>query len=157
MRQLLAVIPAALLVTMAACKDTTHDDHDIHVESLRLTIGTTNPQTVTIASNPGCAVTGGPIALTVNQARAITASFLNEQGQPDPEANDPAEFQLAGGEGQANPTPTPASITFSRTGAFAGTLTGTAVTTGNVFLSLLHVEEGHEDWGPCSVPISVTQ
>ena len=146
------------LFAVAACKDTTDPEHEIHVESLRLTIGTpgsASTQIVTIASNPGCAVSGGPIALTVNQAHTITATFLNDEGEADPHANDPEEFRLAGGEGQADPTPTPASITFSRAGAFSGTLTGTTATSGSVFLSLLHPEEGHEDWGPCSVPITV--
>jgi hypothetical protein len=149
------ILPLALVAVLAACRDTTDPEPEPDVATLRLTIGTTSPQTVTVATNPGCAVTGGPINLTVNQARAISASFLNAAGEPDPVANDPATFKLAGGEGQQNPTPTPPSIEFTRTGPFAGTLTGTAAAQGSVFLSLLHIEEGHEDWGPCSVPISV--
>lgn len=155
--KILKLLPAALLAL--ACRDTTHDEHKIDVQTMRLTIttaGSTSSQTVTVASNPGCAVTGGPIALTVNQPRTVAAAFLNAAGAPDPEANNPAEFQLAGGTGQPNPTPTPASITFNRTGAFSGTLTGSAATTGSVFLSLLHPREGHADWGPCSVPITVS-
>ena len=155
MKQYVMLVAAAAVM---ACKDTT-DPHEVDVASLRLTIatpGTANTQTVTIASNPGCAVSGGPIALTVNQARTVTATFLNGAGTADPVANDADEFQLAGGEGENNPTPTPGTITFTRTGAFSGTLTGSAATSGSVFFSLLHLEEGHEDWGPCAVPITVS-
>lgn len=145
----------ALALVAAACEDTADPEPEPEVETLRLTIGTTNTQTVNIASNPACTVTGGPISLTVNQARTITASFLNSAGQPDPIAMDDDHFQLGGDEGEMNPTPTPSSITFSRTGSFSGTLTGTAATQGSVFLSLVHIEEAHEDWGPCAVPITV--
>ena len=145
----------ASLFIVAACKDTSDPDHEPDVATLRLTIGSTNPQTVNVAT--GCAVTGGPINLTVNQARTITASFLNAAGQPDPIGNDAEEFQLGGNTGQSNPTPTPSSITFTRTGAFTGSLMGTTATTGgSVFLSLWHTEVAHPDWGPCAVPITVS-
>ena len=149
-------VPFACLMLLGACRDTTDPEPEPEVASVRLTIGGTTLQIVTIATNPGCAVTGGPINLTVGQARTLAATFLNDAGDPDPVANDAATFKLGGNEGQADPTPTPGTITFSRTGAFTGTLTGSAATSGTVFLSLLHVEEGHEDWGPCSVPISVS-
>jgi hypothetical protein len=143
------------LLALTACKDTTDPDHEPDVATLRLVVGTTNAQTVTVAT--GCAVTGGPISLTVNQARTVSATFLNASGQPDPVANDADEFQLAGGEGQADPVPSPSSITFTRSGPFTGSLTGTAATTaGSMFVSLLHPVEGHEDWGPCAVPITVS-
>lgn len=148
------LIPLAAALLLGACKDTTEPEDEPNVAALRLTVGTTNAQTINIAT--GCVVSGGAINLTANQARAISASFLNAAGQPDPIANDAGEFQLGGNTGQNDPTPTPSSITFSRTGAFSGTLTGTATTTGSVFLSLLHIEEGHADWGPCAVPISVS-
>jgi len=155
--RMLKLLPVAAVLAFGACKDTTDPDHEPDVASLRLTIGGTGGQVVTIATNPGCAVTGGPITLPANQARTMTATFLNDAGDPDPVANDATEFTLAGNTGQADPTPSPASITFARTGAFSGTLTGTTATTaGTMFVSLLHSEEGHEDWGPCSVPITVT-
>lgn len=152
----LTLLPLATMLALGACKDTTDPHGEPDVASLRLTLGGTGGQVVTIASNPGCAVTGGPITIVANQSRSITATFLNAAGEPDPVANDPNDFVLAGGQGQQNPTPTPASITFSRTGPFAGILLGTTATTGSMFVSLLHPQEGHEDWGPCSVPITVT-
>lgn len=147
------VLCAILAVT--ACKDTADPEPEPDVSSLRLTIGATNAQTVNVATNPGCAVTGGPITLKVNTPTAITGSFLNAGGTADPIANS-SDFRMAGTTTNGEIAPTPNTITFTRTGNFSGTLNGTATTTaGSASFALVHIEEGHADWGPCTVAISV--
>jgi hypothetical protein len=155
------VAAAFLLAALAAasCKDTkTQPEPEPEIETLRLTVGGASAATITVASNPGCAVTGGPITIHQNVTTTISASFRNAAGDADPVANDPATFRLSGSDNPhgSEPAPTPATITWTRTGPFAGTLRGTATTTtGSVQFSAFHIGEGHEDWGPCAVPITV--
>lgn len=153
----LALLAAAL--TLASCKDVSDPEPEPEIETLQLTVSTPNPQTITVATNPGCAVTGGPITIPINTTVAISASFRNAANQPDPIANDPAIFKLTGSDNPsgAEPAPTPATIVWTRTGPFAGTLRGSVATTaGSVQFSAFHLEEEHEDWGPCTLPITVT-
>lgn len=149
----------ALAMTATAC-----DDDPIAVEEepeiavLRLTVTPTGgtAQTVNI-TKAGCAQSA-PIALTLNNTATVSASFLNAAGQPDEIANDPDDFRLAGDADVANGpelAPTPTTIVWTRTGAFAGTLRGSAATTtGSVKVSGFHIEEGHADFG-CTATITV--
>jgi hypothetical protein len=153
-----SLVVAIAALTLAACKDVSDPDPEPEIETLRLTVSTPNPQTITIATNPGCAVSNGPITIPINTAVAVSASFRNAAGQPDPIANDFTAFRLSGSDNPtgAEPTPSPSTIEWTRTGPFTGILSGSAATTGSVQFSAFHLEEGHEDWGPCTVPITVT-
>ena len=149
---------AALLALagLGACLDTTDPDEEPDIAAMQVVVGTgAGAQTVTV-SRIGCQASGS-VALTVNVTTPIAVTFLNTAGQADPVANDPALFRLAGDadvEGGPEPAPTPTTIVWARTGPFAGTLRGSATTTGSVALSAYHLEEGHADFG-CALPIMV--
>jgi hypothetical protein len=113
------------------------------VSSVQLTVGT---QTISVSNNG--TVTGGPIIITRPTAPTLTASFLNAGGSQDPLAH--------GGNFQLNATPGDGSIlTFTRTSAFVGTLTGTAAGSTNLTVSLYHMSDGDNDFGPFPVPVTV--
>jgi len=113
------------------------------VSSVRLTVGT---QTITITS--AGAVTGGPVTITRPAAAPISAVFLNAAGSQDPVAH--------GGNFQLNATPVDTTVlTFTRSSAFAGTLTGVAAGSTNLGISLFHVTGGDNDFGPFPVPVVV--
>jgi hypothetical protein len=150
---------AIALLTVAGCKDVSDPEPEPEIETLQLTVSTPNPQTITVATNPGCAVTNGPIMIPINTAVAISASFRNAANQPDPIANNLLIFRLSGSDNPhgAEPAPTPSTIEWTRTGPFSGILNGSVATTaGSVQFSAFHLEEEHEDWGPCTIPITVT-
>jgi hypothetical protein len=107
---------------------------------MRLVIG---GQTVTVS--PG-SVTGGPIQVSVG-ANSVSATFLGDDGLPDPNVS-AAEYQLniavLGG----------APIAFQRSSGspFSGTLTASGTVQGaQLSVSLFHVEEQHHDFGPVNV------
>jgi hypothetical protein len=146
-------------VLLGACNDTTDPEPEPEIATMRILVGSgANAQTINVAKS-GCVRTGNPITLTVNTTASIAVSFLNAAGQPDPVANDPAIFKVAGsttgGTTAPEPVPTPASIVWTRTSGFAGTLRGSAATSsGSVTFSALHIAEGHPDF-ECPVAITV--
>lgn len=146
-----------LALAIGACDDTDPVEAEPDIVTMHITVGTATPATVNVVVD-GC-VESGPITIPINTTVPITVAFLTTGGVPDPIASDPTIFKLTGNDTPhgAEPAPTPASIVWTRTGQFAGTLRGSAATTtGSVFLSAFHMEEGHEDAGPCEVPITVT-
>lgn len=137
---------AVLAATAMACEDVTEAEPEPDVSTLRLVIGTTNQQTITV-TNTGV-VTGGPIALRVNTPLQVTATFLNDAGQPDPVAMSD-EFRLD------VTAVSPASITYTPATDFTGSIAGSSTTTGSARFSLYHKSEGHPDWGPWTIQIQV--
>ena len=131
---------AASLLALGAC--TTDDAHEVAVDFMRITVGA---QQVTVNSTG--AVTGGPISIAAGAATNVSVEFL-DASLGDALAEHADEFQ-------ASVTPS-AGITFTRTGPFAGTLTGSGAGAVNVQFALLHVAENHEDFGPFPVSITVT-
>jgi hypothetical protein len=152
----MAVIAA---LTLSACDDVNDPEDEPDIATMRIVVGSGgSAQTVNVART-ACAATGGPITLSQNVTTPVAISFLNAAGQPDAIANDADEFRVAGATSgtttAAEPVPTPGTITWARTGNFAGTLRGTAATTsGAVTFSALHIEEGHADF-ECAVSITV--
>lgn len=136
------VVAAVLLSAFAtACKESTDPgEEEPEVASVRLTVGTS---TVTVAENG--AVTGGPLRLTTAD-QGLTATFLKADGSVESLVTS-AEFRLdvTGGTG----------VTFTRTGAFAGNIRGTAGTNTSVNVSLFHLIENHADFGPFPVAVQV--
>ncbi len=135
-----SAVLAATVLALGACSD--DEGHEVEVESMRITVG---GQVINV--NATGAVTGGPIALVNGVGEAVTVEFL-DAGGGNALVDHADDFQ-------ANIT-TPAGVTFTRTGPFAGTLTGTAVGTVNVAFELFHIEENHEDFGPFNVQVQVT-
>jgi hypothetical protein len=138
----LALFPVAL--AFGACSSATDEEAEPEVVTLRLTVGA---QTITVSDNG--TVTGGPIAISATGTVTVSAEFLRDNGTADPLVTS-AQFQL-------NADPADAGIvTFSRTGAFAGTLTGASAGSTTIEFSLFHIAEGHEDFGPFPVPVEVS-
>ena len=143
----LRVGTAALALTLgaAACGDDDGgpEEPEPKVQTMRLTVGGT-PYDFTGTTNP-------TIALRANTATTVTAQFLLANGQPEPLVTaETFELRIA---------PTTASdLTFTRTGAFTGTLT-TSRAAGQTFSAsaeLYHRIEQHEDFGPRTFSVTVT-
>jgi hypothetical protein len=144
-RHLLVLLTVLGLAAVSNCqsKETGVEDMEASVSSVRLTVGS---QTIAISS--AGTITGGPITVTRPTAAPISASFLNAAGAQDPVAH--------GGNFQLNATPADTSIlTFTRSSAFAGTLTGVTAGSTNLSVSLFHVTGGDNDFGPFPVPVVV--
>jgi hypothetical protein len=111
------------------------------IAALRLTVGS---QVVTVDDSGN--VTGGPILIAVGNT-SIAAAALDENGDVMADVT-AAEFRLDVVSANAG------VVTFSRTGAFAGTLAGVAAGQTSIDVSIFHLEEMHEDFG--EFPVSVT-
>jgi hypothetical protein len=140
------LLPAMLFSVLAltACDDDDENgtEPEPEVVTMRLTAGA---QVVTVSNNG--TVTNGPIVVPVGTT-ALTLEFLDDTGNPDPLVTD-ADFE-------ARVTPTPATVlTADRTSAFAFTLTGVAEGSATLSAELFHLEEGHSDFGPFDVPVTV--
>ena len=143
----LRVGAAALALTLgaAACGDDDGgpEEPEPQVQTMRLTVGGT-AYDFTPSTTP-------TISLRANTATAVTAQFLLANGQPEPLVT--AEVF------EVRITPTTASdLTFTRTGAFAGTLTTTraAGQTFSASAALYHRGDDHNDFGPRPFSVTVT-
>lgn len=132
-----------------ACKDSTANEEEAEPEVATMRLTVTGQAPVSVSSNG--TVTGGPLRISLGQS-VITATWLRADGSADPHVST-TEFQLK--------VTVPATITglaFSRsaTNPFSGSLSAQAAGTVNAQFSLLHVEENHEDFGPFTVPVVIT-
>jgi hypothetical protein len=137
-RRFAALAVVALSLGVAGCKD--EDAHEVEVDFMRISAGAQQ-----IMVNSTGAVTGN-ITINAGVATAVTVQFL-DAAMADALTEHADEFQV-------NVTPA-AGVTFTRTGPFSGTLTGTSAGVRSVSFSLLHIEEDHEDFGPFPVNITV--
>ncbi len=133
----------ALIVASASCgSDTTEpDEQEPETTQMRLTIGT---QTQTFGPS------GGSMTLAARGTLAVSVVWLKSDGTPDAFANT-ATFRLE----VVTPTSGVGSnITYAGT-THSGTLTiPTAVTNAPVQFGLLHIAEGHNDFGRVTVNIT---
>jgi hypothetical protein len=139
-----AALALASLVAASACKK--DEDQEPEVASVSLTVGT-----ATITINSTGVVTGGPITVTRPNSVAISASFKRADGTQDEIAHG-ADFEL-----QVTSANT-GLLTFTRTGAFAGTLAGVAgpaAASTTIAVALFHKVEQHADFGPFNVTVNV--
>jgi hypothetical protein len=140
-RSLRAAFLFAIVPAIAACDDDPIEPEEDLPAEMRLTVGS---QTVTVTD--AGTVTGGPIALGVGAA-TLTAVFLDADGQVMNIPSDELELRVV-----------PANsgiVTFIRSSAFAGTLTGITVGSTSISVSLYHFEEEHNDFGEFPVPVTV--
>jgi hypothetical protein len=142
-RRLLGASLALALAHVACDDDPMQAEEEPEVATMRLTVGT---QTIDVADNG--VVTGGPIAIPVGST-AISVEWLLADGSPADDV-DGVEFQLD------VQTDNAAIVTFTRTGPFVGTLVGVTPGSTTVEMGLLHVLEGHHDFGPFVVPVTVS-
>ena len=137
---------AAALAAVAACNDTTEpEEHDDEVAAIRLTIqqgGTTfGPYTI----RPGPTVTPSPFRVPVGTS-TVTATFLD--------ADDDVVTPDAGEHTVDLQSVSPAgALTFTRTGAFAGTLVAPAAGTATLTVCLTH--GGHCDVSVPNVAVTI--
>jgi hypothetical protein len=133
----------ALLIVASSCgKDTTEEEPEPNVVSVRLTIGSVTKTLSGAASEDN--------TFTIARgANAVTAVWLTTGGGVDPVATT-AKFTLKIVPGNSAITYTP-----SATQSFTGTLNvASAVTNATAQYSLFHVAEGHEDFGPFTIKIT---
>lgn len=133
-RTLRALLALALL---AACGGD-EDEHEPDIATMRIIIG------ATAVDFAGSCTPSIPTVVIPAVGASVAASFLRADGSPDPAVTED-EFELK---------VEPASR-FTRTSAFAGTLSGGNPGSAQVSFALLHKEEQHEDFGPCSLTVQV--
>ncbi len=133
-----ALLPALALGAVLSCSDSTGPDDEPDVATMRVTIGATP-----VSFTGGCTPSVASVTIPAVGA-SVTGEFLRADGSPDP-AVTAAEFQL-----RVIP-----EARFTRTGAFTGTLSGGTAGQAQVSFSLFHVEEQHDDFGPCSLTVIV--
>jgi hypothetical protein len=131
----------ALSVIAVGCDETTEPDEEPEIATMRLIVGS---QTINVNAETGV-VTGGPIVIPVG-ATSISAQFLLANGQPEPLVTS-TTFRL-----EAVPT-NAAVVTFTRTGAFTGTLNGILRQTTTITFGPFHLEEQHTEF---DYPVTVT-
>jgi hypothetical protein len=131
----MAPVLAFAMITSACGSDPVNEEPEPDVATMRLVVGT---QTISVNANNG-AVTGGPIVLAANTNVPVTATFLRADGLPDPLVT-ATTFDLD------VVVPVGGGVTFTRTGAFAGTLRGTVAGSTTVRFGLLHLAEGHNEF-----------
>lgn len=142
-RRAATLVLAAFALSASACSN--KEDHaEPEVEAMRVTIAGQSPITISATG-----VQSGTLNLVQGAATTITVEFL-DAANANALIDHADEFQV-----QVNPA-VGSGLTFARTGAFAGTLTGTIAGSRTVALALLHIAENHEDFGPFNVNFNVT-
>lgn len=138
------LLPAAASAVLAVggCNTSEQGATEPLVDRMIITIG---EQEFTATQGQGGF--GGQQAVVQLGSFSFAAEFRRADGQLDPVVN-AADFEVrVAGNNVGSPLPTP--ITFERTGAFTGTITGLADGQDvDVHFSLFHVEEAHTDFGP---------
>lgn len=142
-RRFAALAIAAATLAAGACKDSTGpDDFEPDVHVMRLTIAAQTPVTV---SSTG--VQTGTLTIARGVATTVTVAFLNAAGAD--------VLGTHAGDFQASVAPA-AGITFVRTGAYTGTLTGASAGVVAVRFGLFHIANAHDDFGPFPVNVTVS-
>jgi hypothetical protein len=134
-----ALLLCAAPLVLPACSDSPTEQGEPEIGSVRLTAG---GQTVVIT--PG----GAQGTMTLNgSATNVTATFFDNQG--DPLTLDADEFEIRLVPANAG------VLTFTRQSAFSGTLHRVAAGSTLVAVSVFHLLEGHPDFGPHNVGVTV--
>jgi hypothetical protein len=141
MRRLKLMALAATLLATASCESDLIPglDGEPNVVAMRLSIGL---QTITINSSGN--VTGGPIQLPLGSTLTVSATFLDPEGDPDPNVTQ-ASFQL-------NVTSS-GSVVFQRNNVnpFVGTLTAGSAGVSQTSFTLYNLETQEQVFGPWPV------
>lgn len=143
-RGLRALAVAALVSSITACDgDSTGSEEEPDIGSVRVTVGA---QTVTITNNG--TQTG---TLTVPQGNStVTVAWLRPNGSVESlVTSDEFDVRMTAAAGTTG-------ITFTPNSAFGGTLNATSAGQKVLRLSLFHLEEQHEDFGPLNLTLTVS-
>ncbi|MBK8058802.1 MAG: hypothetical protein IT358_00535 [Gemmatimonadaceae bacterium] len=139
------LILAATLVVGACSDDPTEPEDEPEVQTLTLTVGSS---TITIDKTTGAA--SGNLVVPAGTS-TVAAQWKRADGSLETLITS-AEFDL-----KITPA-TPANLTWTPNGAFAGTLVTTGLAsnaTTNASVALFHKEEQHEDFGPYNFTVRV--
>lgn len=131
---------AALSLGLAGCSNT-EDAEEVEVDFMRITLGSQEA----LVNSTGAV--SGALSVSNGVATPVTVEFLNA-AMADALAARADDFQV-----QVTPG---SGLTFTRTGPFSGTITGSLTGARSASFALLHIEENHEDFGPFPVTITVT-
>ncbi|HEX9579727.1 MAG TPA: hypothetical protein VF970_01345 [Gemmatimonadales bacterium] len=141
--RLLWAAPLALSVALigGSCPDEPLEEEP-EVATLRLSVG---GQTVDVSDNGTVTPTGG---ITISANATLSASFLKADGS--------AETLVTADEFELRVTSQSTGVvTYTSTGAFAGTLNKLSTGGTQLSIELFHLVEQHADFGPFPVPITV--
>jgi photosystem II stability/assembly factor-like uncharacterized protein len=149
----LAITATALLAF--SCRGGTDPEPDPELSAVRLTIATPSASTaIVVGQSPNCTRLPERLTIPVGAQVTLSAVALDAEGESDVAGNTAARFRLSGG-GSSDPTPQPVAITFTRTGAFTGTLrANAALTDGNVTVAISRSGTRDHVWGPCAIPVT---
>lgn len=144
-----ALAAAAALALVAACNDSTgpEEDHADEVSAIRLSIAPSAGGTALTYTITPAGVTPSPLVVPTGTS-TVTATFLADDGDVVPAA-ELADFRFD--------FSSQTGLTFTRTGAFAGTLAATAAagTVVPATMCLFHLEEDHCDFGPFTQQVTI--
>jgi hypothetical protein len=129
-----------VVTTVGLACDEAEVEPEPEVATLRLVLG--GSTTVDINAETGA---GGPIV--ISGSTSFSAQFLKVDGSPETLVTD-ADFRL-----DVTPTNT-AIVTFTRSGAFAGTFNKVSTGSTTITFALYHLEEMHDEFS-WPVPITV--
>lgn len=141
LRLVVATAAVAAIPALSACRSPTDDgDPARDVAIVRLVAG---PASVDITRG---GAQGAVLSLAVGEI-PLTAVFLRQSGDTLRLNQNDFEIRLQPANAQI--------VTFARTSAFAGTLTGVAQGNTVVSVSLFHISGNHEDFGPHDLTVVV--
>jgi hypothetical protein len=140
-----ALALAGLVSALAtACDDDpTGGEEEPDIGSVRVTVGA---QTVTISST---GTQTGTLTLPQGNSTVVVA-WLRPDGTTETLVTS-AEFEV-----RMTPAPGTTGITFTSSGAFGGTLNATTAGAKVLQLSLFHLAEQHDDFGPHNLTVTVS-
>lgn len=130
-------IAAVVLGSIGACSEEGGETEPA-IATMRITIGATE-----VSFTGGCTPSVAGVTIPMAGA-AVSAAFLRADGSPDPLVTGDVFELLVTPEDR-----------FTRTDAFTGTLSGGAPGQATINFALLHIEEQHEDYGPCPLVVTV--
>jgi hypothetical protein len=133
-----AALPLVALLSLAACEDPA----EVEVPEATMIRLVAAGQTVDITTD------GASRSLNlVRGNNTVTATFFRDNGN---------ELQLGTNDFEIRLTPANTGVaTFTRTGAFAGTLAGVATGSTQVSVELFHKIDQHAHLGPVQVTVNV--
>lgn len=131
-----------LAIIMAGCSDDPVVPHDEELpHEMQLTIGGTVVTVTEFGS-----YTPNPVILAPG-AHEVSVVFLDDDGAPMDIHDDDYRLDIISDQ--------PAVVTYDASSAFTGTLTAVAAGSTTIRPQLFHIEEGHADFGPFPISVSV--
>ena len=136
------VLALPLAVTLSACGNVPVEPHDEELpQEMQLNLGGT---LVTVSDNGS--YTPNPLILPVG-AYEVSVVFRDDQGEVMEIGDDEYRLDISSDDNSV--------LTYSSSSAFTGTLTASAAGGTAIRPQLFHIQEGHADFGPFPVAVTV--